>query len=66
MGFGWSKKESKEEKASGKLPILDGFDWIKKGDDLVNSGKHKEAIKCYDKAIECAKEKMLKLPMLRG
>jgi len=52
MGFGWSKKESKEEKASGKLPILDGFDWIKKGDDLVNSGKHKEAIKCYDKAIE--------------
>jgi tetratricopeptide (TPR) repeat protein len=29
-----------------------GLDWIKKGDDLVNSGKHKEAIKCYDKAIE--------------
>ena len=25
---------------------------FQEGDDLVNSGKHKEAIKCYDKAIE--------------
>ncbi|HJH26535.1 MAG TPA: peptide transporter, partial [Methanophagales archaeon] len=49
------QKNSNDEKA-----------WFDKGNDLIKSGKYKEAIECFDKIIEITKDKVGKIWYLKG